>query len=300
MYVGQMRCTWLPQPRASLWWVPLQGVDNQATAPTSPNPSQRCSRVAPLPSRSGRRPPCSPSCYIIRGKVDASKLIGYWPLTWNASMVYIRGVGAAQGHGDVELILYFCTILWGLVRWVGGVHCGNMGARKTEVQASLEPPRNPGYAYTGYCVLAMGYVESGLVGNHEYAAGNEFRGVTGDGRLHGGGGTQTTESPLLLLRMRAALFLGCRFAPDREALAFCFLPCCCVAVPCPLTPGEQTGQRPSPLLMLTLCSCHCPQSLVDRYPRSSGSSIMLWATSGSPGTQGIEQGRNHLSARDAR
>ena len=33
------------------------GVDNQATAPTSPNPSQRYSRVAPLPSRSGQRPP---------------------------------------------------------------------------------------------------------------------------------------------------------------------------------------------------------------------------------------------------
>ena len=57
MYVGQMRCTWLPQPGASLWWVPLQGVDNQATAPTNPNPSERHSRVAPLPSRSGRRPP---------------------------------------------------------------------------------------------------------------------------------------------------------------------------------------------------------------------------------------------------
>ena len=47
--------------RASLWWVPLQGVDNQATAPTSPSPSQRYSRVAPLPSRSGWRPPCRPS-----------------------------------------------------------------------------------------------------------------------------------------------------------------------------------------------------------------------------------------------
>ena len=56
-YVGQMRCTWLPRPGASLWWVPLQGVDNQATAPTSPNPSQRYSRVAPLPSRSVQRPP---------------------------------------------------------------------------------------------------------------------------------------------------------------------------------------------------------------------------------------------------
>ena len=65
-----------------------------------------------------------------------------------------------------------------------------------------------------------------------------FRGVTGEGLLHGGGGTRTTVGPLSLRRMRAALFLGCRFAPDREAIAFCLLRCCCVAVPCPLTPGE--------------------------------------------------------------
>ena len=42
--------------RANLWWVPLQGVINQATAPTSPNPSQRCSRVVPLVPRGGRIP----------------------------------------------------------------------------------------------------------------------------------------------------------------------------------------------------------------------------------------------------
>ena len=48
----------------------------------------------------------------------------------------------------------------GLVRWVGGVHCGDMGAMKAEGQARLEPPGNPGYAYTGSCVLAEGYVES--------------------------------------------------------------------------------------------------------------------------------------------
>ena len=110
MFVGQMRCTWLPQPGASLWWVPLQGVDDQATAPNSPNPSKRYSRVEPLPSRSGRRPPRRPSSYIIHGQVDASALIGYWPLTWSASMVYIWGVVAAQGHGDVELIRCFCII----------------------------------------------------------------------------------------------------------------------------------------------------------------------------------------------
>ena len=184
------------------------------------------------------------------------------------------------------MFLYYTR---GLVRWVGGVHCGDMGAMKAEGQARLEPPKNPGYACTGSCLLAVGYVESGVLGIYEYAAVTRLRGVTGDRRLHGGGGTRTTESPLLLRRMRAALYLDCRFAPDREALAFC-----CVAVPCPLTRGEQTSQRPLPLLMLTLCNCHCPQSLVDRYPRSSGSSVMLWATSGSPGTHGIERGRNHL------
>ena len=133
------------------------------------------------------------------------------------------------------MFLYYTR---GLVRWVGGVHCGDMGAMKAEGQARLGPPRNPGYAYTGYCVLAEGYLESRVVGNYEYADGSGYRGVTSDGRLHGGGGTRLTEGPLSLRRMRAALFLGCRFALDREALAFCLLRCWCVAVPCPLTPGE--------------------------------------------------------------
>ena len=195
------------------------------------------------------------------------------------------------------MFLYYTV---GLVWWVGGVHYGDMEAMKAEGQARLEPPRNRGYASTGYCMLAVGYVESGVVGNYEYAAGNGLRGVTGGGRLHGGGGTRTKRGPLLLRRMHAALYLGCCFAPIGDTLAFCLLLCCCVAEPCPFTPGEQTGQRPLPLLMLTLCSCHCPQSLVGRYPRSSGSSIMLWATSGSPRTHGTERGKNHLSARDAR
>ena len=138
-----------------------------------------------------------------------------------------------------------------------------------------------------------------MVGIYKYATDSGLHGVTGTGRLHGGWGTRTTESPLLLRRMRAALCLGCRFAPEGEAFAFCWLPCCCIDVPYPLTPAEQTCQRPSPLLMLTLCSRHCPPSLVGRYPWSSGSSVMLWATSGSPGTHGIERGRNQLSARDA-
>ena len=195
------------------------------------------------------------------------------------------------------MFLYYTR---GLVRWVGSVHYGDMEAIKGEGQARLEPPRNPGSASMGYCVLAVGYVESGVVGNCECAAGNGLRGGTGGGCLHGGGGTRTTRGSLLLRRMRAALYLGGCIAPIGDALAFCLLLRCCVALPCPFTPGEQTGQRPSLLLMLTLCSCHCLPSLVGRYPRSSGSSVMLWATSGSPGAHRMEQGRNHLSAPDAR
>ena len=195
------------------------------------------------------------------------------------------------------MFLYYTV---GLLWWVGNAHYEDMEAMKAEGQARLEPPRNPGYASMGYCMLAVGHVESGVVGNNDYAASGGLRGVTGGGRLHSGGGTRTQRRPLLLRRMRAALYLGCCFAPIGDALAFCLLLCCCIAVPCPHTPGEQTGQRPSPLLMLTLCICHCSQSLVGRYPRSSGSSVMLWATSGSPGTHGIERGRKHLSARDAR
>ena len=289
--MSQMRWTWLPQPGASLWWVPLQGVDNQSTAPTSPNPSQRYSGVAQLPSRGGRRPPCRPSCYIIHGQANASKLIGYWPLTWSAGTVYIKGVGAAQGRGAGRVAAMFLYHTRGLVPWVGGVHYGDMEAMNAEGQARLEPPRNPAYASTGYCMLAVGHVESGVVGNHEYAAGNEIRRVTGSGRLHGGGGTRTKRGPLLLRRMRAALYLGCCFAPVGDALAFCLLLCCCVAVPCPLYlyPRRTNGPASVAVANAKACSCHCPQSLVGRYPRFSGSSVMLWATSGSLGTHGIEQ-----------
>ena len=98
--------------------------------------------------------------------------------------------------------------------------------------------------------------------------------------------------PCLLL-----CFLVAAVLPPEELCLLVAMLLLCHALP--LTPGESMGQRSSPLLMLTLCSCHCPQSLVGRPPRSSRSSVMLWATSGSPGTHGIEQGRNHLSVRDA-
>ena len=64
--------------------------------------------------------------------------------------------------------------------------------------------------------------------------------------------------------------------------------------------ARRLGQRPWLLLMLMLCNCHCPQCMAGRYPPSFGSSLMMWATSGTPGTHGIEQGRNHLLVRDAR
>ena len=95
----------------------------------------------------------------------------------------------------------------GMVRWVGGVHCGDMGAMKAEGQARLEPPRNPGYAHTGYCVLAEGYVESGVVGSFEDADGNGFHGVRGDGCLHGGGGYANDGGSAL------ASPLACCFVP---------------------------------------------------------------------------------------
>ena len=186
------------------------------------------------------------------------------------------------------MFLYYTR---GLVRWVGGVHYGDMEAMKAEGQARLELPRNPGLASMGYCMLAVGYVESRVVGICVSAAGSGLRGVTGGGRLPRRRG-YANRGPLLLRRMRAVLHLGCCFAPIGDALAFCLLLCCCVPVPCPFPPGEQTGQRPSPLLMLTLCSCHCPQSLVGRYPRSSGSSVMLWATSGTGSSEaGTTYGR---------
>ena len=153
--------------------------------------------------------------------------------------MYILGVGAAQGHGEGRVATVFLYYTMGLVRWVGGVHYGDMEAMKAAGQARLEPPRNPGYASTGYCMLAVGYVEPGVVGNYEYATGNGLRGVTGGDHLHGGGGTRTTRGPLLLCRMRAALYLVCCFAPIGDALA---PPCCCAAALlclAPLSPGNK-------------------------------------------------------------
>ena len=129
----------------------------------------------------------------------------------------------------------------GLVRWVGGMHYGDVEAMKAEGQARLEPPRNPGYASTGYCMLAVGYVESAVVGNYEYGASNGLRGVTGSGRLHGGGGTRTTRGPLLLRRMRGCfvpwLLLCARRRRPCFLLVAVLLRCCAL----PLYPRRTNG-----------------------------------------------------------
>ena len=195
--------------------------------------------------------PCRPSRYIMRGQAGASKLIGYWPLTWSAGTIYICGVGAAQGHGEGRVATMFLYHTVGLVWGVGGVHYGDMEAMKAEGQAKLEPPRNPGYASTGYCVLAVGPLESGVVGSYEYATGSGLRGVTGGDRLHGGGGMRTKRGPLLLRRMRAALYLGCCFAPIGDALAFCLLLCC---------------RRGSPQAVVTTSTSSGPYTLPWRLP----------------------------------
>ena len=50
----------------------------------------------------------------------------------------------------------------------------------------------------------------------------------------------------LFRHMHGALVLGCCSAPIGSALACYLVHCCCDAMPCPLTPGDPTGQRSSP------------------------------------------------------
>ena len=59
------------------------------------------------------------------------------------------------------MLLYYTR---GPLRWVGGVQYGDLGAMKAEGHARLELPRNLGYASTGYYMLTVGYMESGLMG----------------------------------------------------------------------------------------------------------------------------------------
>ena len=92
-----------------------------------------------------------------------------------------------KAKGYYRMLLYS---IGGGQRWVRDVHCEDQGAMKAEGRARLEPPRNPGYVSTGFCMCA---------------AGSGLHGVRDSGRLNGGGRRRTTRGPFLLRRMRAAL-----------------------------------------------------------------------------------------------
>ena len=125
----------------------------------------------------------------------------------------------------------------------------DMGAMKAAGRARMEHCTNPAYKYHG--LLHARYREGA-------------QGASGQRGLHGGGHPERTprRGLTLFLRMCAALYLGCRSAPMGSALACCLVLCCWIAMRCPLTPGNSTGQGSSPLLMLMLCICQCPQIMV--------------------------------------
>ena len=148
---------------------------------------------------------------------------------------------------------------------------------KAEGQARLEPPKNPGCASLDLCACAE-CTWSEAMGSQRVTA-------------------MDAETGPALGSPRACCFvLGHCVAPIGGTLAFRLV---AMALHCPALPLFPRRSL-SASLMLKLCNYHCPQSLVGRCLRSSGSSDMLWATSGSPRTHGIEQGRNHLLVRDAR
>ena len=101
-----------------------------------------------------------------------------------------------------------------------------------------------------------------------------------------------------LVPMLAALLLGCCSAAP---LGIVLASCSAAAQPClALYPRRTNGPASVAVANANTLQLPRPRNLVGRYPWSSGSSFMLWATSGSPGIHGIEQCRNHLSVRDAR
>ena len=107
----------------NLWWVPLEGVDNQATAPATPNSSERFSRVEPRMPRGGQHPPCGPSQYIICGHVqvhESARVVvldnGY------QTCIYLGCEGdfqrvqliATDGHGVISCAdIRCCSSDWG-------------------------------------------------------------------------------------------------------------------------------------------------------------------------------------------
>ena len=106
--MGQMRCTpGYHSPGRACGGYPYRGSIIKLRHPAARIPTSDIHGLRHSRRVAASVPPCRPSGYIIRGQEDASKLIGFWPLTRSAGAVYIWGVG----DGDVELIPYFCTIL---------------------------------------------------------------------------------------------------------------------------------------------------------------------------------------------
>ena len=122
--------------------------------------------------------------YVGMYKYHEAARVGYW------HCIYL-GCGfdykLRRAKGYYRVLLYSTR---GGQRRVRDVHYEDQGALKAEGQARLEPPRNPGYVSTGFCMCA---------------AGSVLHGVRNSGRLSGGRRRRTTRGPFLLRRMRAAL-----------------------------------------------------------------------------------------------
>ena len=168
---------------------------------------------------------------------------------------------------------YYRVLIYNIVapfggspRWAQSAYGPNdadKGAMKAEGQARLEPPRNPGRASLDLCTCAIGC---------------RVHMVRGDGhvtwRLCC---THRRHSCFLLVVM----LLHCRVLP--------------------LHLWQSNG--PAPVAVANAIALQLPLPPKPRWPVSpvsSGSSVILWAISSSPGTHGIELGRNHLSEPDAR
>ena len=256
MYVGQMRCTLLPRLGANLWWVPLQWVDNQATAPTSPSPSQRYSRLVPLLPQGGRLPPCGPSWYIICGHVQVPRVSSGHGLGLRVPVLYIFGLMATRGHGVFSCAhIQYCSSDRGSLTWARSfcvLNDADKGALKAEGLARLEPPENPSCASLEFCTCA---------------AGCEMHIVRGDGQPTGGGkirrdGASSCLSACALLCYLVPWLLRCthRMRP-------CFL-LVAVALHCPalpLYPGRYNGSSP-----VAVANANALQSPLPRKPWLAG------------------------------
>ena len=158
--MGQTRCTWLPLPGVNQWWAPPQGVDNEAMAPASPNPSRRFPCYAPLLAWGGWHPPVDPRVIVydnmyIGSSRDEAAAHG------SRAQLPIYGVqcgvpsGAATGlkrHWNFMLCRYGSLYHeQGIQGWCKGqaarthdLYDAEIGALKAEGQARPEVPNTLG------------------------------------------------------------------------------------------------------------------------------------------------------------